>query len=263
MKDHERRKCSFDHVAELYDQVRPTYPDELVEDILRLSGIPPGSRILEIGCGTGKATVLFARRGYEMVCIEPGARMAGVAAGNCRDFPGVRIENTTFEEWPLGPRAFDLVFAAQSFHWVDPDTGYARSADALRDSGSLALFWNFFPRPDTPLFEALDDAYRRHAPGIEASRSWEERVRGREQEMTASGRFGPVEVRRYPWQSSATADEHVRFLSTQSDHIILEPARREKLLAAVRAAIEAHGGTITRPVVAVLFLARKRTTALR
>jgi ubiquinone/menaquinone biosynthesis C-methylase UbiE len=60
-------KSSFNDVARLYDQTRPGYPEALIEDAIRLSGIPSGGRILEIGCGPGKATLPFARRGYRML----------------------------------------------------------------------------------------------------------------------------------------------------------------------------------------------------
>jgi ubiquinone/menaquinone biosynthesis C-methylase UbiE len=62
-EERNRLRATFDQVAPLYDEAHPTYPEELFDDVVSLSGIPPGGRILEIGCGTGQATVLFARRG--------------------------------------------------------------------------------------------------------------------------------------------------------------------------------------------------------
>ena len=50
------RRNTFDSVACRYDEIRPGYPDELIDDIECLSGIPDDGRILEIGCGTGHAT---------------------------------------------------------------------------------------------------------------------------------------------------------------------------------------------------------------
>ncbi|WP_392475982.1 hypothetical protein [Nostoc sp. C110] len=65
-------RSTFNQVALLYDQVRPGYPEALFDDVVSLSRINPGGRILEIGCGTGQATVPFARRGYRILCIELG-----------------------------------------------------------------------------------------------------------------------------------------------------------------------------------------------
>lgn len=60
-------KATFNQVALLYHQVRPRYPEVLFDDVVSLSEIPPGGRILQIGCGTGQATVPFARRGYRIL----------------------------------------------------------------------------------------------------------------------------------------------------------------------------------------------------
>jgi hypothetical protein len=50
------RRSAFEEVADLYDEVRPGYPDELIADALSLSQIPADGRILEIGCDPGNAT---------------------------------------------------------------------------------------------------------------------------------------------------------------------------------------------------------------
>ena len=127
------RRTSFNKVARLYDEVRPGYPEQLVEDVLFLSEIPQDGRILEIGCGPGKATIPFAKRGYTMLCLELGKDLAALAAENCRFYPGVKIKNISFEDWPLQRAAFTLVISAQAFHWIPPEIGYAKAAASLRD----------------------------------------------------------------------------------------------------------------------------------
>src|SRR5262249_682032 len=62
--DRERLRQTFGTVAERYDRARPTYPAGVYDDLAALAAVPPGGRILEIGPGTGKATVELARRGY-------------------------------------------------------------------------------------------------------------------------------------------------------------------------------------------------------
>jgi demethylmenaquinone methyltransferase/2-methoxy-6-polyprenyl-1,4-benzoquinol methylase len=44
---------SFDEVAELYDRARPTYPPELLDELVELAGLRAGDAVVEIGCGTG------------------------------------------------------------------------------------------------------------------------------------------------------------------------------------------------------------------
>src|ERR1051325_8579807 len=86
------RRVSFDANAELYDAVRPSYPDALADDVIARAG----RRILEIGAGTGKATAVFARRGASIVAIEPGPSMAAVLRRNTAELD-VTVEETTFE----------------------------------------------------------------------------------------------------------------------------------------------------------------------
>jgi SAM-dependent methyltransferase len=70
--DDERRLArarTFDQIAELYDRARPYYREEMFDDLFQLAGLEPAStRILEIGCGTGRATEPLARRGADIVC---------------------------------------------------------------------------------------------------------------------------------------------------------------------------------------------------
>src|SRR6201985_1807913 len=124
----------FGQVAERYDRVRPAYPNALVDEVIALTG---GGRALEVGAGTGKATVMFAQRGVAVDAVEPSAEMASIARRRCADLPGVMIAETDFEDWHGDRHAFALVFSAQAWHWVSPDVKYARAREALADGGRL------------------------------------------------------------------------------------------------------------------------------
>src|SRR5215210_4990156 len=131
--ERDRLRTTFDEAASLYDEVRPGYPEDLFDDVVSLSGIPPGGRILEIGCGTGQATVPFARRGYRILCVELGENMAAVARRNLEGYPQVEVLTGAFEDWPLQDEAFDVAISATAFHWLNPATAYPKVAGALRD----------------------------------------------------------------------------------------------------------------------------------
>src|SRR6266853_6040490 len=89
----------FNEVPELYDRVRPAYPDELFADLVAITGIDRGSSVLEVGCGTGQATRSLAALGCSVTAIEPGAGMAAIARQRLANFPAVHIDNATFERW--------------------------------------------------------------------------------------------------------------------------------------------------------------------
>ena len=141
--ERDKRRTSFDRIATLYDRYRPSYPNAVFEDAIALSQIPAAGRILEIGCGTGQATIPFARRGYAIDCIEPGANLAALATENLAAYPQVKVSIDKFETWPNHEQInFDLVVSATAFHWVDPKIGYQKVARLLKPHGAIALFWN-------------------------------------------------------------------------------------------------------------------------
>ena len=254
----ELRKHSFDSVAELYDAARPTYPDELFDDVVRLSRIPANGRILEIGPGTGQATLPMAKRGYSILGLELGPRLAAIAAKKLACYPRVAIRNVAFEDWKVEPGAFDLVMSATAFHWIRPVTGFSRAAVALRPNGSLALIWNFREAPGDEFHVGLRKIYRRYAPKIGNSRSPEQRIRKQAEKITGSGHFGRPTICRHPWMRTYTTDEYIAQLKTQSDHILLSAQTQHQLYSAIQALIESLGGKVTRHVIAALFLARKK-----
>lgn len=254
----------FDQAARDYDEVRPGYPEELIEDIILISGVPQGGRILEIGCGTGQATVPFARRGYSVLCLEIGSELAALAWQNCRGYPNVQIKNLSFEEWKPEVNSFDLVISATAFHWIPPEIGYPKAAQVLRNSGYLAAFWNLHPKPYTGFFEAVQEVYQRVVPEwIAHGRkvSTEEGIESRESYINKTGLFEKVLVKRYSWSKVFDRDQYLRLLNTFSDHRNLDKARRSRLFNGVGALIEKEfGGTITRPYLSVLYIAEKRRT---
>lgn len=254
-----RKRIAFEEVADLYAEVRPGYPDELVEDVLGLSAIPPGGRILEIGCGPGNATVAYAKRGYRILAIELGRRLATLAALNCRPYPQVEILNTAFEDWPLEAKAFQLAISAEAMHWIPPEVGYPKVAAALDDRGSAAFYWNVSADAQTEWSRAIDAVYRELAPQLEDSRKavtadW--LIAVITENFRASGCFGEVTVRQYPWSETNTAERYLKLLRTSSLHRDLDAGTRDRLFAGIQAAIERYGGSVTEPGLTVLFHAR-------
>ena len=138
MKDRKLLRSTFDEAAELYGRARPGYPAALFDDLAELISIGPGSRVLEVGPGTGQATLPLAERGCRVVAVELGADLAAVARRELAGFSNVEIVTAAFEDWPLPAEPFDLVLAATAFHWIDPAVRVDKVADALRPGGSLA-----------------------------------------------------------------------------------------------------------------------------
>ena len=256
----ERRRLSFGGVAELYDRSRPSYPDALVDGVLEYAGAGESDRAVEVGAGTGKATVLFAARGLSVLGIEPSADMAQVARRNCAGYENVTIEQTEFERWRPPGHEFRLVFSGQAWHWISPEVRYVAARSALEAGGALAAFWN---RPDwsaCDLREELAEAYRLGGRGGDGEDPMNPTGRFEDdlwsEEIGGAPGFDAAEVRRYRWHSDYTTAEYLALLGTHSACLILDPPNRERLLADIGAAIDRHGGSFRMPYVTVLGLAR-------
>jgi len=256
-------KSSFDEVASLYDEVRPGYPERLIEDTITLSGIPDGGQILEVGCGPGKATIPFARRGYQMLCLELGGQLARLAAQNLAAYSRVTVANVAFEAWPLQPAAFNLVLSAEAWHWIAPDVGYRRAATALRPGGALALCWHQQPLPDTPFYRALVDLYAEKAPEplLVAHPDPDGLITETVTAIDTSGFFGEVDVRTYWWTATYSSGQYLKLLNTYSMYRALEADVRERLLVAVAKLVAEFGGVVERPYRTVLYVARRGSAA--
>jgi SAM-dependent methyltransferase len=257
MPDRPDGKTVFDAVAACYDAARPGYPRELIDDIVSLSHLPPAGRLLEIGCGPGKATLPFAERGYAMLCVEPGPQLIARAQARVRAYPQVQFVVSSFEDWPLEAAAFDLVIAASSFHWVDPEVGFPKVAAALKDTGAFALFRNGRHLPDAALEAEIQQAYAAHAPERHSRGDSGHRHDPRPAEIESTGLFREVLTRSHPWRKEFTAEEYVALLDTYSGHRAMPDAQRQTLFSAIAAAIHARGGTITVQYLSTLYLATK------
>ena len=113
------QRLVFGEVADLYDRRDPGTPMHSSTMSCRTRGSLSGDPVLEVGCGTGKATVPFAARALTVTALEPDPHMAAIAQRNCVGLDAI-VEVTSFEDWAAEPGEYRLVMAAQSWHWVQP-----------------------------------------------------------------------------------------------------------------------------------------------
>lgn len=250
------RRLVFGETADLYHRYRPSYPTALIDDLVALARLDGSRPVLEIGAGTGKATALFAARGIPVVAVEPSAEMAS----HLRAHPSTSVEIADFEDWEPAGRRFQLVYSAQAWHWIRPEAGYEKVAEALEPGGWLAAFWN---RPDwarCSLRERLIAVYEAAAPDAERdgpmhpTSSFHGLDEDWDAEVARAAGLDGGEVREYAWSLEYSAVEYAGLLATTSELQLMEPTRRDALLAAISAAI---GERISLPMSTRLCLARR------
>lgn len=243
---HEARRTaeSFGTDAQRYDRARPSYPDALIAQIIATS---PGLDVLDVGCGTGIAARQFRDVGCTVLGVEPDARMA-----DCARATGVPVEVNTFETWEPAGRVFDMVIAAQSWHWVDPDAGAVKAAEVLRPHGRLAIFGHVFEAP-AAVTEPFAAAFRRVAPDSPFANQPARRPLDLYQTMYAkladtirqTERFDEPEQWRFDWSLAYTRDQWLDLLPTTGGLTRLQPEQLTEILDAVGAAIDVLGGRFT------------------
>ncbi|MDJ0688766.1 MAG: class I SAM-dependent methyltransferase [Xenococcaceae cyanobacterium MO_188.B32] len=116
-KDLAVKKTWYSSVAKTYQQIRPKYPQILIDRVVELAKMPDSATILEIGCGPGTATLPFAKLGFNLTSLEPNPDFCQLARENCRQYTKVEIINSSFEEWALAANNFDGILAATSCYF--------------------------------------------------------------------------------------------------------------------------------------------------
>ena len=239
-------KTTFNTDATLYEEIRPGYPEELISDVVDLSGIEHSSKVLEVGCGTGKATRSFAERGYELVCLDIGADLIAVAREKLKQFPNVSFVEQAFEAWkPEGK--FDLIISATAFHWVDPKVRYLKVSEVLESSGFLAVFSNQHVRKDEGFFAESQDLYNKYYLPLTTNHPTHAT-----DTLGVDAFHAPIR-RVYPWTQTYSAEQYIRLLGTYSGHIALSDENRHLLFEGITDLIETkYDGRITKHYEAVL-----------
>jgi SAM-dependent methyltransferase len=245
---------TFEQVPELYDRARPNYPRDVFDDLSALARLSEVARLVEVGCGTGQATLPLAERGYEITCIELGEQLAAVARRNLAGFPNVEVINANFENWQPAHAEFDAAVAFTALHWIAPELRYTKTASLLREHGMLAVVStkHVLPSDGDLFFVEVQEDYEAVVPEDPKTKAGvggppaPDTVKDLRDEISASGRFRNVGARRYLWDVIYAADEYIDVLNTYSGHRAFDDDTRERLLSRIRQRIEARPGRTVR-----------------
>lgn len=130
---------AFESDASRYEQLRPGYPEPILDVILQARDVPRAPRVVDLGAGTGKLSQALHARGAHVTAVDTGEALLQVLAENTPDITTVLAPA---EQTGLPENSADLVTAAQAWHWFDADAVTAEAARLLSPDGTLALVWN-------------------------------------------------------------------------------------------------------------------------
>jgi SAM-dependent methyltransferase len=264
-------RATFEQVPELYERARPSYPSIVFDELVQLAHLPDGARLVEIGCGTGQATVPLAQRGFAITCVELGEQLSAIARRNVAGFPSVTVLTTDFETWRPEQAGFDAVVAFSSFHWIAPDVRYRQAADLLHEGGRLIVLStvHVLPVDGDPFFVDVQEDYDAVGPdgpkttGAAGAPPAPDAIAAISDEvlcgeLEASGRFGNVRARRYLWDVAYSADDYVAVLNTYSGHVALDEETRVRLDTRIHRRITARPDpTVRKTYLALLYVAER------
>lgn len=260
-KESGRRRESFDLVAEYYNVYRSPYPQEVVDTVIALSDLHHGSRVLEIGCGTGQLSVALAQHGIDLLAIELGPHLAALARRNLKRFPTAHVEVGSFEAWPLPSQQFAAVVSANAFHWLDPDVRFSKSATALRSGGFLTILHVHHVRGGTPgFFEATQPYYLKW--GLSDDPSFQptapDNVPTMYPELDQLPEFRAVERHHFEIPRSHSTASYIGWLNTDSLVNSLDDTSRRGFLKDIEHLIESeYNGEVIRNAVYDVIVAQR------
>jgi len=263
------RRVHFDEIVENYDKIRWDYPNELYEDIFKYCG--SGKRAIEIGAGTGRATIPFLNNDYDVTAVELGENMADFLANRFDGCKKFAVVNTTFEDAALDEgSSYDLIYAASAFHWVDAEIGCPKVFRLLRRGGVFALFRNNAqPSDGEPLYEAIQAVYEKHYNSYYTSSKrptkkshndfWQPSELHRSFRFDGMGKYGfqDITMKLYDATYTYTADDYISLMDTMSDNRALPEQNRSKLYEGLHEAIMMHGGVYNYDCTFQLYMGRK------
>jgi SAM-dependent methyltransferase len=225
----------FAGAGDVYEQGRPDYPAEAVAHLARVLAIIPGSRVLDLGAGTGKLTRRFTPTGAWLLALEP---VEGLRRTFARQGAAVPVVGGTAEAIPLGDGTIDAVVAGTAFHWFDGQVALQEIHRVLRPQGRLGLVWN--ARDETVDWVAqlvrIADAYKRGSPPRYTDGAWR-------QAFASTTRFTPLEARQFPFTQHGDRRTVLARAASTSFIGALPPVERQRALRSVAELLDTHPAT--------------------
>ncbi len=252
---------TFNAAADAYDKFRPSYPDELYKMIFDYIALNESCCAVEVGIGSGQATLPILNTGCNVTAVECGDKLAKLCEKKFKEYPNFSVVTNKFEDTFFENNKYDLVYSATAFHWIDENIGYKKVSSMLKSGGSFARFANHpYPAKDnTSLFEEIQNIYGEYYQNKKAKPQIEYTKEQAAQIAEIAEKYGFTDIKYALFYRTRTfsASEYCALLGTYSDHIAIEEKIKNEFFSKIESAINYYGGTINVYDTIDLQLARK------
>lgn len=250
---------TFDRAASEYREGRPPYPEEMFDFLGKLGALRSGSRVLEIGPGTGIATRQLIGRGASVVAVEVGETFADRLRVDFQRDDCVVLQQDASIFLPR-EGSFDAVVAATSLHWIDR-SALPNLVRGLVPGGWFCAWWTVYHDPDidTAFQTGVHDLYRRHLPDYQVDLRSGPRplqVADRADELAGAG-LRDVRWKWFRWSTSLTGAQ-LRMLYSTFPAIENRPAQtRERFLTDLVSLVGGDDASVEVHYVTALYAGRR------
>ena len=229
----------YDLIPEEFDKWRPRYCEEAFDHIIQYADLKPGKRVLEIGPGTGQATLPLLQTECDYVGIELGSHLFEYTKNKFADYGNLTMINDDFCTHNFANEQFDMVFSAATIQWIPEEIAFSRAFELLKPGGCLVMIAN------------LGNEEHRNSAGLLAEKNtiYEKYFKPETHYNCRINKgnvinygFLPIEVADYEYDTDMTADDFVSLTMTHADHITLQEPNRSLFMNGLRDAINQHGG---------------------
>ncbi len=260
--------ASFDVYANNYDEVRPSYPDELFDDIYKVCDITDTNRILEIGAGSGISTKKLGNFNCRIVAVEPGESLCKIARASVANNNKIQVINSTFEDFSTTEK-FEAIATFTALHWLKNEDVYPKLLNLLAEDGKLITVWNSFLKAENTTTKEIEDLYQKWLPDIYAPKTTKEvnegvlnKLNGRIAQIAHNPYFNLIFLNRYLTHYNYDEKTYPQLLKTFPKIIdIGDDDKREGFLDEVSKVIAKHK-VITVPVLSTLLVSQKKVDFL-
>lgn len=136
---HPIAQSGFAPTAELYQRVRPSYPNAITQWLTEHLHLGKDDELLDLGSGTGKFLANLSKISTQITAVEPIAEMLEQLRSQ---YPQVHSLQASSQQLPFANDVFDAIFCAQSFHWFADSNSLQEIHRVLKPTAKLGLLWN-------------------------------------------------------------------------------------------------------------------------
>lgn len=259
-----RNRESFNTAAKLYDEVRPSYPTNMVDWIIKKAKLNSKKELLEIAPGTGQATIRFAEKGFKIHAVELGDKLAELLRINMKQFD-VSVDVAPFEEWDSKGKKYPFIYCATAFHWLDKDIKYKKTSDLLEEDGYLALIWNKAKGSNNKIInKAYDLLFECYPDRVHSTKPKQDEVIKTQyeilkEEIEDSGFYLLEDYYEQYWEMKQPREKTIKGFYSQSSYLSLEPSVRDEVTKKLEVLFKELDDNVSSAFLTTVFLCKKVT----